>query len=175
MKAELASLSNEIKKWVEVSRERVAKAYNASNFPHLDRFEDRTVDVAEPIASIVEVAYAGHVNLAKTRVVISIAISKTRKDNAGLGDDLRIIEGLRNQAADHDPLVGTATELADMFGAGDVTAISNALRRSGFVTKSRRLPGGGLPKHRYSVTRAELDEIWQQNYGPDTIEEGGAV
>jgi hypothetical protein len=50
-------LKDEIKEWTTAYRSRAAACYDGGRFEYLESFRDRTMDVAQPLAAILEVAY----------------------------------------------------------------------------------------------------------------------
>jgi hypothetical protein len=69
---------------------------------------------------------------------------------------------IKSHAVITDPLIGTATELAELEGLrGSVTEyqLSAVLRRYGFKTKSSRGGKGAAPKYRYSLGNERLEEL----------------
>ena len=75
-----SQLKKEIQKWVKANKEQVVAVYERGDFQYLERFSDRTVDIAEPLAAIVEVTYSGHAELELTRALLVGAIATTRKE-----------------------------------------------------------------------------------------------
>jgi len=155
-------ITSEVAKWVDENRHRVAQLYECANFPYLQEFRDRTIDVTEPLAAILEVAYAKSPGLEQAISDLLEAVALTRKDQASLPDDHRILETLAKFAESEDPLVGNATELAERCAQvlgerADSLDLSSVLRRFGFETKSIRK--GGEAKYRYSLPHSALEEI----------------
>lgn len=78
--------------------------------------------------------------------------------------DLCILEALSRAAETEDPLIGTASELAERCGRfggkWDEYGVSRALRTYGFESKSIRKEDGS--KKRYSLSCVELTEIFQR-------------
>jgi hypothetical protein len=160
-------ITSEVAKWVDENRHRVAELYERADFPYLQEFRDRTIDVTEPLAAILEVAYAKSPGLEQASADLLEAVALTRKDQASLPDDHRILETLAKFAESEDPLVGNATELAERCAQvlgerADSLDVSSALRRFGFETKSIRK--GGEAKYRYSLPHSALEEI-NKRYG----------
>lgn len=164
---EAKQIISEVAKWVAENHRKVAKLYQCGDFPYLQDFRDRTIDVTEPLAAILEVVFAKCPGLEQARTDLLEAIALTRKDQASLPDDYRILETLAKLAESENPLVGNATELAVrcaqvMGESPDSLDVSPVLRRFGFETKSIRK--GGEPKHRYSLPHSALEEITKR-YG----------
>lgn len=169
-------IATEIAKWVDENGHRVAQVYERGDFPYLQEFRDRTIDVTEPLAAVLEVAYKGP-DLEQARIDLLEAIALTRKDQASLPDDHRILETLAKLAEAEDPLVGNATELAAQCGQElgehpESLDVSATLRRYGFETKSIRK--GGEPKHRYSLPLSALDELLKRYGGAAQASDSGA-
>jgi hypothetical protein len=163
-------MTSEVAKWVAENRHSVTELYKRSDFPYLQEFRDRTIDVTEPLAAILEVAYAKSLRLEQARADLLEAIELTRKDQASLPDDHRILEALAKLAKSEDPLVGNATELAQRCAQAlgenaDGLDVSSVLRRFGFETKSIRKDGE--PKYRYSLPHSALEEITKRYGGAE--------
>jgi hypothetical protein len=163
IKPEAGVLVEEIKKWVLTQRAAVIERYSRL-FPYLEQFGDRTIDVSEPLAAILEVAYKDSADLNRARVEFLSAISITRTERTEITADHGILEALSRVAETEDPLIGTASELATgcgKFGVNcDEYAVSRALRNYGFESKSIRKAGES--KKRYSLSRLELAETFQR-------------
>lgn len=164
---EAEQITAEIVKWCDERRHRVVKCYERANFPYLQEFRDRTIDVAEPLAAILEVAYSESAFLEQTRAELIDAIAHTRRDQVSLADDHRILETLVKLAKSADPLIGNATELTAQCALelGEIPEsldVLSVLRRYGFETKSIRKDGES--KYRYSLSYKALDELLRR-YG----------
>ena len=158
-------LKTQIVKWAEVNEGTVREVYDDPDvsFGFLNDFQDRTMDIAQPIAAIMEVAYARNPNLRAARSRLRQAISATRHEERSSGDQHKIIWTLLKLAHSEDPLVGSATELSALgmpFVSDPVSAeaISATLRQYGFKTKSYRR-GTEDPKYRYVLPKAKLADI----------------
>jgi len=60
-------LKREIETWVRENSNNVRSCYDRSQFPYLDTFRDRTIDVSQPLAAILEIAYDGSSELQHSR------------------------------------------------------------------------------------------------------------
>lgn len=173
LKPEIETLRKELAEWAKNHREQVEDCYNRDKFPYLDNFRDRTIDVAQPLAAIHEIAYMEHPRLDKARWELIEAIAATRKDDNGFILDHRILRELLRLAKIDNPLIGTASELAakctDLPEKVNEYAISQVLREYGFNTKSIRKDG--MPKHRYVVSRDALDDLVTRYASSDQGEE----
>src|SRR5262249_47478532 len=93
-------------------------------------------------------------------LVYAIAIARKEEEIVVKGH--RLLRRLCDLAAAEDPLVGTATELAelcsDLTDTPSTTDVSATLRRYGFTTKSKR-KGSGIPKYRYELSHAHLADL----------------
>ena len=80
---EAEALRKEIEQWVSENKATVQARYE-SEFAYLEDFRDRTIDVAEPLAAILEVAFAKGTQKAieKARRDLLEAISLTRKEES---------------------------------------------------------------------------------------------
>jgi hypothetical protein len=153
----------EIKRWVEVNGERVVERYEKNEFQYLDSFSDRTIDVSQPLAAILEVGYAESAELKTAQVDLRSAIlaSREEQDDPSAVDHM-VLRALAKLARDEDPLVGNPTELvqrcAELTETIDHLSLGALLRRYQFKSKSVRI-GNENPKQRYSLSKAELDEL----------------
>src|SRR5262249_5022599 len=73
-----ALLAKKINGWAEANREAVGVAYDRASFPYLRQFNDRTIDISESLAAILEIAYKGNKELDKIRAMLVEAIRTTR-------------------------------------------------------------------------------------------------
>jgi hypothetical protein len=163
IKPEAGRLVEEIKGWIQVHRAAVVERYGRA-FPYLEQFADRTIDVAEPLAAVLEVAYKESPDLNRARVELLRAISITRAERIEVSAEHCILEALARAAETEDPLIGSASELANQCGKFNVKcdeyAVSRTLRNYGFESKSIRMDDGS--KKRYSLSHVELTEIFQR-------------
>jgi uncharacterized protein DUF3631 len=173
VKPEAEALSAEVKQWVEAHKSVIVSCYEPHEppvFPYLKSFRDRTIDVAEPLATILEVAYKTHPQLGEIRSDLVEALAVTRDDGESWADEHRILTKLAELAQIKNPLIGTASELAQMFdGEKPSEALSATLRQYGFKTKSVRKDG--VPKYRYVLPYDELQELCTR-YAPQTVQAG---
>jgi Protein of unknown function (DUF3631) len=159
-----AQLVATIKEWVGRNRAEVALRVSQP-FPYLDRFGDRTIDICEPLAAVLEVAYRDTAELDQARLDLIDAIATTRKEQAESILEHRILSALAREAETDallaGPLVGTASELASRCGRSGIECnehdVSRTLRTYGFTSKSIRREDGS--KKRYSLTQAELSDV----------------
>jgi hypothetical protein len=160
-----AQLVATIKEWVERNKSRIALRCREP-FSYLDRFGDRTVDICEPLAAVLEVAFQDTTELDQARFDLIDAITTTRKEQTESIMEHRIL-GALTRAAEVDgilstgPLVGTASELAARCGSSGTDCneydVSRTLRMYGFTAKSIRREDGS--KKRYSLTCVELNDV----------------
>lgn len=140
----------------------MAEIYDQAKFPHLDTFSDRTIDIAEPLAAIVEVAYKGTSEAKQAQEDLVHAIASTRKEQQSASNDHVLLRHLLSLADIEDPLVGNSTELAancaNLETPADAFAVSRVLRNYGFKTRPIRKKGE-KPLYRYSLSKAELKEL----------------
>jgi hypothetical protein len=163
IKPEAARLVEEIKAWIQFNRAAVVARYGLG-FVYLERFADRTMDVSEPLAAVLEVAYKDSPDLNRARIELLHAIAITRAERTEVSADHCILEALSRVAETEDPLIGSASELAERCGKFGVKYdeydVSRALRAYGFESRSIRKDDGS--KRRYSLSRVELTEIFQR-------------
>jgi hypothetical protein len=160
--AQAKALKQEIESWVKEHEKAVAEKYDSADFPYLELFGDRTIDIAEPLAAIVEVAYKGHPDAVQALKHLIDAIASTRKEQQSASNDHPLLKHLLYLAETADPLVGNATELAgdcaNMETPPDTYAVSRVLRLYGFKPKPIR-KGGEKSLYRYSLSKAALQEL----------------
>ena len=143
--------------------------YERSEFPYLEDFEDRTIDVTEPLAAIFEVTYEDHRLAEQAQRDLIHAVGITREDEQSILNDHDILRELARLAENADPLIGNATELANMCDGledkPDQQAITRVLRLYNFKTKSIRK--NDAPKKRYELHYKKLQEILERYATPD--------
>jgi hypothetical protein len=161
------TLKAEVKEWVGAHKTEIVACYENLDFPYLESFRDRTIDISEPLAAILEVAYSGHPKLDQVRQEFVEALKIVRNEDGPLSRGNLILQELARLAGKESPLTGTATELSEMCKALEpapsVTEVSTALQNFGFKTKSIRKDGE--PKYRYVLTSEKLDEL-SSRYAP---------
>lgn len=172
-------LRKAIEQWVTANADKVAAQYDSASFVYLDAFRDRTIDITEPLAAIVEVAYsdAGTETLKRARLDLLDAAALTRKEQESPALDSRLIGELAKLARDENPLVGSASELVQKLGASvenvDELKVGEVLRRHGFEAKSTR-KGGGEPRYRYSLSYESLADLAERYLGAGGVADGGS-
>ncbi len=93
-----------IDQWVKDHRKEVAETYQRAEFPELDDFRDRTIDVSQALVSVLEVAFTGHPKLNDARLRLLDAITSTRKDQEFLAKDHRILEEIARNSVERQRL-----------------------------------------------------------------------
>jgi hypothetical protein len=179
LKTEVEALRNSIDEWVKGHKEDVAARYTLP-FPPLDRFQDRTIDISEPIATILEIAYASEATLPVVRLEFLHSISFVRSEQTEESLDHRILGALL-QACEanaflcpdsEETIVGSATELALVCSnqgvSCDDSGVSRALRQYGFETRSVRVDGE--PRKRYVLSQQALSELSIRYLGSNVVE-----
>jgi len=153
LKAEIDVLLSDIINWWLENKDAVSEAYDKVNLPYLEPFQDRTMDITEPLAVILELAYKNNPRLDKVRSDFVRAISISREEEQEESKDHLILRVLLVAAEGENPLIGNATELRD--NCSDLPReltyydISATLRKYGFKTKSIRKDG--TSKYRYHI------------------------
>jgi hypothetical protein len=148
--------------WVRDCAQEVAEVYEADEFPYLDDFGDRTIDISESLAAVLEVAYKDHPRADEVREEFLEAISICREDEQNVTLEHTILQELLRLAETENPLIGSATELAAKCAGfaepPDLYRIARVLQKYGFKTKSKRLNGGD-PMQRYVLSREALADL----------------
>jgi len=162
LKSEVKELRDRIELFWILNEDKVTQLYDEDgSFPYLDKFRDRTIDIAEPLASILEAAYHRHPRLEEARQNLIEAISITRNDQLKEIKEHRILQELARLAKEENPLIGNSTELAhrcsNLPEKPSEHDISQTLRKYGFQTKSIRKDGD--PKYRYVLNYEELEGL----------------
>ncbi len=161
LRDQIDDLREEIELLWSFMEDEVADLYDDDqSFPYLERFQDRTMDIAEPLAAILEAAYDGHPLLEEMRQQFLQAIAITRNDQQGEMKDHRILRHLMDLAKKKE-LIGNATELAEkcssLLEKLSQYEVSTVLRRYGFTTKSIRKDG--VSKYRYILSYETLADL----------------
>jgi hypothetical protein len=164
---EANSLTKAILKWTETNRSRVQELYDDAEvaIPYLSEFGDRTIDIALPLAAVIEVMYANSPRQEMARSTLKHAIALARNEQQSNTEQHKVIEQLLEIGKFTDyPIVGNPTELAEQLNRvlnETVSAdfISITLRHYGFEMKIRRRKGEEKPKYRYVLAKSELEEI----------------
>lgn len=158
---EANALKKRLEEWARKNRDSVVRIYHDANFPYLNQFGDRTMDIADPLAAVVEVAFEEDSRPA-AQEKLAEAIRTTRNEQQSPTSDHRILRHLFELTETEDPLVGNATELAKMCGnlaePPNEFALGHLLHNYGFKPESNRKPGEN-PKWRYVLHRSQLQEV----------------
>src|SRR5581483_1282909 len=132
---EVKRLKSSIEKWVAANRAKLVARYRRE-FKYLDTFNDRTIDISEPLATVLEVAYEGSCKLEAKRGELLDAIRITRSEQKSDSSDHVVLRHLLSLTESTDPLVGNAKELVAMCGnlaqVPDEYALGRMLKRYGF-------------------------------------------
>jgi len=177
VKTEVDAIGKVIAERVKLHKQHVATRY-ALPFPHLDGFQDRTIDISEPVAAVLEIAYAGDPNLPVLRSEFLHSIALVRCEQTEESLDHRIL-GALVQACEavaflnpaKRELVGSPSELAAVCSNHGVSCnefeVSRALRQYGFETKSVRLDGE--PRKRYVLSQEALSDLSSRYLGSSVV------
>lgn len=173
IKPETVYLKKKIEEWAAVNRERIKRVYDKSDFLYLDDLRDRSIDILQPIATIIHVAYADSPQRYAAQERLLDAARITRDEQQVGEEHHKVVQQLLRLAESEDPLVGSATELSEkctklLEEQTSADAITQTLRRYGFKTKSVRK--GDQPRQRYVLPKGKLAEILAR-YAPDQMAE----
>jgi hypothetical protein len=177
LKTEVDEIGKAIDEWAKNHKGLVAARY-AQPFPQLDRFQDRTIDISEPVAAVLEVAYANDPSLPVLRLEFLHSIALVRSEQTEESLDHRILAALV-QACEANAflnsgkaeLVGSPSELAVVCSNHSVSCnefdVSRALRQYGFESKSVRLDG--TPRKRYVLSQEALSDLSSRYLGSGVV------
>jgi hypothetical protein len=162
---EAGQLKTEIAEWTQRHHDRVVSLYDSltqTSLPYLEGFRDRTVDITEPLAVILEVAYQEQPDgLANVRLDLCEAVSAAREETNQYSDDhqlLTAIEGIMEGEELTEQPSTLLQRLNGSVGAGiNEFTIGDTLRRYSFPQKSVRK--NGQPRKCYVIERTRLKDI----------------
>jgi putative DNA primase/helicase len=162
LRPEAEQLKAEIAAWVKQNSGRIAELYDCSEetLAYLTHLRDRTIDIVEPLAAILEAVFAESLELEARRLELLESVSLTRKDGGEFVVDHKILKELERLANAEDPLVGSASELSLRCGLVPKPTeydMAGTLRRYGFENHSVRM--GDSVRYRYELQRERLAEI----------------
>ena len=172
-------IKEQLVQWVKNNGKNVATFYEDADFAYLNRFGDRTIDISEPLAAIVEVAYRKNPKHAEATKSLVSAIAATRREQAAPSPGHKHLRHLLLLAETEDPLTGSPSELAAHCANFDpcpnARDMARLLKDYGFVSKSCRKPGDDSPRYRYVLTRAKLQEVVERWVPAEILEAVPAV
>lgn len=162
VKSEADQLKKEIEEWVKRHRERVVAFYDNAevSFFYLAHLRDRTIDIVEPLAAILEVVCESSSDLGARRLELLEAVNTTRTDGGEFVADHRILRELSGLATASEPLIGSASELATRCKLDPNPTeydIAGTLRRYGFQNRSIRV--GDSVRYRYKLRQQKLTDV----------------
>jgi hypothetical protein len=172
LKPELDKLRKAVTQWVKENRDAVTLCYENAKFPYLQNFQDRTIDVSQPLAAILEIAYLESQQLKTVRERLVKAIGITRGEQQETENGHEILRALAKLASQESPLVGNASELAQRLHP-EIDAgltehdVSDVLRKYDFKTKSTRLRGEDQPRYRYHLAHEALRDLCERYGGEE--------
>ena len=173
---EIEELRNLIEVFWITREEKVIELYERDR-SYLQAFRDRTEDIAEPLAAILEAAYEGEPEMEKVRDSFLEAIAVTRDDQQEEITEHRILRHLMDLAKGNGELIGNATELAEKCSnlpeAPGKYLLSATLRKYGFINKSIRRDG--ISKYRYALSYHKLADIVSRYASSNHESDGEAV
>lgn len=161
---EAAHLKVLIQQWVQVHLDEVATLYDSlkqASFPYLEPFRDRTIDVTEPLAVVLEVVYKDRPEeLGPARMALCEAIAVARDETNQYSRDHRMLTAIE-QIIEGEELVEQPSVIAERLmgtpSPGTELDIGEVLRRYGFAQKSFRKDG--QPRKCYVIERSRLRDI----------------
>lgn len=168
VKGDADALVKSIQSWVSNHKQHVAARYvSPLAFPYLDKFPDRTIDISEPIAAVLETAYADDAAIEVLRAEFVHAISLVRDEQKEDSLGHRILGALARDSRQEGELVGNASELALRCSKSGVPCsgyeVSRVLRQYGFENKSART--GADVRKRYVLRPEALSELADRYLG----------
>jgi hypothetical protein len=160
-----AELKQKIEQWVKSNKPEALRVYGSLNdatFPYLDHFTDRTQDVSEPLAAILEVMFSKNSRLDDERRMLVDAIALARNESNSQSDQLRILIELEKMMDKMDlALIEPPSVLADKLNTQGMAVtegdVSRALVAFGFKKQSVRKEG--QPRYCYVIEREKLRDV----------------
>lgn len=174
---EIRVLRAAIEIWVEINRDKVRNLYLEANFPYLEELADRTIEVSEPLAAIVETEYEGRPELPSARILLCKAIALARDEEQKQPNrDHIVLRVLASIAQKETPLTGMASELGPRCRILDESIteqeITNVLQKYEFPQKSKRL-GKCDPRTRYVIEYEQIADLVARYAGSGGETKGG--
>ena len=162
VKPEADLLQADIREFILQNERSILELYGNSElaFPYLSHLRDRTIDIVEPLAAILEAIYLSTPELPERRVELLEAVSLTRKDGEEFLTDHRTLRALLGVATTQEPLIGSASELVvkvELNPAPTEYEMAATLRRYGFESRSIRI--GESVRYRYELTQQQLSDV----------------
>jgi hypothetical protein len=168
VRPEADTLKERVEKWTGEHGESIQAAYDSKpTFDYLEQFADRTIDICEPLAVILEEAYKGDPRLATARAAFAEAIALTREEKNSFGQDHEILRAVSQLMGEEEEFIEQPTAIAEKSkekGIGDFSAdaIGETLRRYGFPVKSARIGTAETPRKCYAIKREPLREVLER-------------
>jgi putative DNA primase/helicase len=159
------ALKQRIAQWAVQYRAEIARCYDflsERTLPYLEQFTDRTQDVSEPLAVILETMYKDSPDLERVRAELVEAISATRNESNALAE-VQTLLALERIMGEGLALAEPPKVLADLINASNCgiqtndLAVSQALRSFGFEQKNIRKDTG--PRRCYVIERSQLKDL----------------
>ncbi len=168
VKPEADQLREDIGAWVSQNRSLIVAEYDDAEtaLPYIAHLHDRTIDIVEPLAAILEVLHSGAPQVNDRRIELLEAVNLTRDDGEEFLTDHRILRELARLTTSQDRLVGSASELAAKCGLSPAPTeyeMGETLRRYGFESRSIRI--GESVRYRYELTQPQLADVCSR-FGP---------
>ncbi len=180
---EIQALRDAITAFVADRREIIRDFYDAG-FAYLKQFSERTEDIAEPLAAILEVDYCESLQLEEMIEEFCEAIGITRGESDTDARNRTILAVLvRLSEKLGDPLIGSASELADLCTESGEPVhpqeITVLLKQHGFPQCSYRRGSHPLsdnqPRRRYRLSRESMIDVQTRYYGLDHASDYGKI
>jgi hypothetical protein len=160
-----ALLKTKIQQWTMERREEVVAFYDGlkdATLAYLEPFRDRTIDVSESLAVVLEIAYRDRPEeLEQARLELCEAIASAREETNQYSEDHRLLSAIE-EIMEEKELIEQPSVLAQRLN-GSVGSVANeitigeVLRRYSFPNKSFRKDG--QPRKCYVIERARLRDI----------------
>jgi hypothetical protein len=174
---EASALKSKIQDWVKTNRENVRKRYSEhQDFAYLSGFRDRTEDISEPLAVLLELMYGDDkVELDRARSSFRAAVAATRFEEDDSREEHTILSTLLTHMGQNEVLkvqpsqvVEWCTDVSDLneYRVGDI------LRRYGFESKSVRIDGQA--RKAYVIDGHRLEELVKKFVQNRTAQNGNA-
>lgn len=171
---EAAELRTKIQKWVDENPQTIRELYSKQkDFSYLSGFRDRTEDISEPLAVILEVTYKDSGELEKAQESFRSAVAATRfetDDETKLEHTVLVV--IWTRMGKSQELKAQPRDIAAWCNDAELDEyrVGQILRKYGFESKSMRMEG--QPRRAYIIPRRRLEELMSRFVKPEDTQSG---